>query len=161
MTGELRDRLLGLVRKASSESEDIQEFYRNVVNTLSRVPYYNWVGFYFLENGELVLGPYVGKPTEHVRIKVGQGVCGRAIAEQRTIVVDDVTKETNYLACSLETRSEIVIPIWVGKEIVGEIDIDSDDLAAFDEMDRSFLQEVAGIVGEKIASTRKGESSHG
>lgn len=154
MTGELRDRLLARIERASQESDDIQAFYREVVDTLSRIPYYNWVGFYFLRNGELVLGPYVGKPTEHVRIKVGQGVCGRAVAERRTIVVDDVTKESNYLACSLETRSEIVVPIWVADEIIGEIDIDSDDLAAFDQIDRGFLEKVASIVAETIASSR-------
>lgn len=154
MTGELRDRLLARIERASQESDDIQAFYREVVDTLSRIPYYNWVGFYFLKDGELVLGPYVGKSTEHVRIKAGQGVCGRAVAERRTIVVDDVTKESNYLACSLETRSEIVVPIWVADEITGEIDIDSDDLAAFDQIDRGFLEKVASIVGETIASSR-------
>ncbi len=155
MTGELRDRLLARIKRASQESDDIQAFYGKVVDTLSRIPYYNWVGFYFLKDGELVLGPYVGKPTEHVQIKVGQGVCGRAVAERSTIVVDDVTKESNYLACSLETRSEIVVPIWVGDEIIGEIDIDSDELAAFDQIDKDFLEEVAAIIGDTIASSRK------
>ncbi|HHY34894.1 MAG TPA: GAF domain-containing protein [Firmicutes bacterium] len=155
MTGDLRDRLLARIKAASQESDDIEAFYRKVVDTLSRIPYYNWVGFYFLKGGELVLGPYVGKPTQHVRIKVGQGVCGRAVAERSTIVVDDVTKESNYLACSLETRSEIVVPIWVGDKIIGEIDIDSDELAAFDQIDKDFLEEVAAIVGDTIASSRK------
>lgn len=155
MTGELRDRLLARIKRASQESDDIQAFYGKVVDTLSRIPYYNWVGFYFLKDGELVLGPYVGKPTEHVQIKVGQGVCGRAVAERSTIVVDDVTKESNYLACSLETRSEMVVPIWVGDEIIGEIDIDSDELAAFDQIDKDFLEEVAAIIGDTIASSRK------
>lgn len=152
MTGELQARLLGLIRSASETSQDLTAFYHKVVDILSRVPYYNWVGFYFLQGDELVLGPYVGKPTEHVRIKVGKGVCGRAVAEKKTIVVDDVSRETNYLACSPETRSEIVVPIWVGGKIVGEIDIDSDDLAAFDEVDRSFLEEVAAVVSSKMAS---------
>lgn len=69
MTGELRARLVGLVRGASETSQDLPEFYRKVVDILSRVPYYHWVGFYFLDGDELVLGPYVGKPTEHVRIR--------------------------------------------------------------------------------------------
>jgi GAF domain-containing protein len=81
---------------------------------------------------------------------VGQGVCGRAVAEKSTIIVDDVTKEDNYLACSLETKSEIVVPIWANGEIIGEIDIDSDDLAAFDDKDKIFLEEVAKIIGRKL-----------
>lgn len=79
-------------------------------------------------------------------------MCGRAVAEERTIVIDDVTREANYLACSLETRSEIVVPIWVGGKIVGEIDIDSDAPAAFNEMDRALLEEVAALVAAKMAS---------
>jgi GAF domain-containing protein len=145
------EKLTEEITTKANEIEDLNKFYEEVVRILSEnVPYYNWTGFYFMENGELVIGPYIGRPTEHVRIKVGQGVCGRAVAEKSTIIVDDVTKEDNYLACSLETKSEIVVPIWANGEIIGEIDIDSDDLAAFDEQDRIFLEHVAEIIGRKI-----------
>lgn len=70
--------------------------------------------------------------------------------KKNTIIVDDVTKEDNYLACSFETKSEIVVPIWVHGEIIGEIDIDSDDLGAFDEEDKRFLEKVAEIIGRKL-----------
>ncbi len=147
------ERLLPMVEKASREIDDLDYFYHEVVKILdSNVPYYNWTGFYFMQDGLLQLGPYIGRPTEHVKIKVGQGICGRAVAENSTIVVDDVTKEENYLACSIETKSEIVVPIRVGDEIIGEIDIDSDEKGAFDDDDRRFLEAVADIVSKKIAN---------
>lgn len=157
VTQALRSKLLPLVKEAAKNHADIQAFYKEVTEILSQVPHYNWVGFYLMQGGPqggvLVLGPYVGRPTRHVRINVGQGICGRAVAEASTIVVDDVTKESNYLACSLETLSEIVVPIWVKGQIVGEIDIDSDSRAAFDESDRQFLTEVAEIAGNKLLSS--------
>lgn len=147
------ERLITMVEKASKEIDDLNYFYHEVVKILdSNIPYYNWTGFYFMQDGLLKLGPYIGRPTEHVNIKVGQGICGRAVAENATIVVDDVTKEENYLACSIETKSEIVVPIRVGDEIVGEIDIDSDEKGAFDDDDRKFLEAVADIVSKKIAN---------
>ncbi|MCP2239926.1 GAF domain-containing protein [Thermoanaerobacterium thermosaccharolyticum] len=147
------ERLLPMVEKASREIDDLDYFYHEVVKILdSNVPYYNWTGFYFMQDGLLQLGPYIGRPTEHVKIKVGQGICGRAVAENSTIVVDDVTKEENYLACSIETKSEIVVPIRVGDEIIGEIDIDSDEKSAFDDDDRRFLEAVADIVSKKLAN---------
>lgn len=94
----------------------------------------------------LVLGPFVGAPTEHVRIPVSRGICGAAVAQQQTILVDDVASDPRYLACSLETRSEIVVPIRASGRIVGEIDIDSHTPAAFGPEDRAFLEQCAGIV---------------
>ncbi|MDI3310268.1 MAG: GAF domain-containing protein [Thermoanaerobacterium sp.] len=146
-------RLLSMIEKAFSEIDDLNYFYHEVVKILdSNLPYYNWTGFYFMEDGMLKLGPYIGRPTEHVKIKVGQGICGRAVVENATIVVEDVTKEDNYLACSIETKSEIVVPIRIGDEIIGEIDIDSDEKAAFDDDDKAFLEAVAEIVGKKVAN---------
>jgi len=164
---ELFKRLLSMIEKSSSEIDDLNYFYHEVVKILdSNLPYYNWTGFYFMEDGMLKLGPYIGRPTEHVKINVGQGICGRAVAENATIVVDDVTKEDNYLACSIETKSEIVVPIRIGDEIIGEIDIDSDEKAAFDDDDRAFLEAVAEIVSKKIKNdhiiskkTEKGETT--
>ncbi|HHW56982.1 MAG TPA: GAF domain-containing protein [Clostridia bacterium] len=143
--------LLKEIEVKAKEIEDIDRFYEEIVRILSKnVPYYNWTGFYFMKDGELVVGPYIGRPTEHVKIQVGQGVCGKAVAEKSTVIVEDVTKEDNYLACSLETKSEIVVPIWAHGEIIGEIDIDSDDLAAFDDQDRIFLERVAQIITNKL-----------
>jgi L-methionine (R)-S-oxide reductase len=99
-----------------------------------RLPSYSWVGFYMLDSSDenvLVLGPFRGASTEHVRIPVNEGICGAAITQDETVIVGDVSADPRYLACSLETRSEIVVPIRVRGRIVGEIDVDSHALNAF------------------------------
>jgi GAF domain-containing protein len=110
------------------------------------VPHYTWVGIYRLDRNELVLGPFRGKPSPHTRIPLGRGICGAAAAEKSTIVVDDVNADPRYLACSLETRAEIVVPIMAGPDVVGEIDIDSDTPAAFGAADRELLEQVAALL---------------
>jgi len=110
-------------------------------------PYYTWVGIYVIEEGaaepELVLGPFLGKPSPHTRIPLGRGICGAAATERQTIIVDDVNSDPRYLACSIETKSEIVVPIMNGDRVLGEIDIDSDRPAAFGTEDRVLLERVA------------------
>jgi GAF domain-containing protein len=122
-----------------------------VVSLLRRErQHYHWVGIYLLQEGELVLGPYVGKPTPHTRIPMGKGICGAAASTGQTIIVDDVNADPRYLACSVETRSEIVVPI-VGKgRVLGEIDIDSDQPTAFTDGDRRLLEMVAEILAERL-----------
>lgn len=95
----------------------------------------------------LVLGPFRGAPTEHVRIPVTQGICGAAVAQGETVIIDDVSTDPRYLSCSVETKSEIVVPIRVHGKVVGEIDIDSHDGAAFGLADRGFLEETAALIG--------------
>src|SRR5436190_3003590 len=116
-----------------------------VVDALhDRVEHYSWVGLYLVEGDDLVLGPWKGpQATEHVRIPVGQGVCGAAAASGETEVVDDVNADPRYLACFPSTRSEIVVPIARDGHVVGEIDIDSDRPAAFGDVDRELLERVA------------------
>lgn len=124
---------------------------RRTVSILkAEVPHYTWVGIYLLEGNDLVLGPFLGKPSPHARIPVGSGICGAAASEKETIVVDDVNADPRYLACSLETQSEIVVPIMSGGEVLGEIDIDSDARAAFSRADRAFLERVAALLAEKL-----------
>ena len=113
-------------------------------------PHYNWVGVYLLEGNELVLGPFVGKPTPHTRIPLNKGICGAAASSGKTVIVDDVNADPRYLACSLATRSEIVVPIVRAGRVLGEIDIDSDTPAAFTEEDRRLLEAVAEILAERI-----------
>ena len=114
------------------------------------VSYYNWVGFYLVnpkKQGELLLGPYVGEPTEHMKIPFGKGICGQAAETRKTFIVQDVTKEPNYLSCNPHVKSEIVIPIFKGETIMGELDIDSHTLSAFTKKDEAFLK----VTGEMVA----------
>jgi len=114
------------------------------------IPHYTWVGIYVLEGDELVLGPYIGKPSPHTRIPLGRGICGAAATEKATIVVDDVNADPRYLACSIETKSEIVVPIMRGADVLGEIDIDSDRPAAFGPADRALLEPVAAMLADRF-----------
>lgn len=111
---------------------------------------YFWVGFYIVEGGELILGPFQGTPA-CTRIKFGRGVCGTAWKEQRTLVVEDVEMFPGHIACSSLSRSEIVVPLIYNGEVVGEIDIDSTELATFDNVDRAFLERVAEIIAPFMA----------
>jgi L-methionine (R)-S-oxide reductase len=140
-----------LVREASASVHDAGLMMAEVVEFLHRErPLYNWVGIYLLKDGELVLGPYVGKPTAHTRISLNEGICGAAASTGETIIVDDVNSDPRYLACSLETRSEIVVPIKRDGRVLGEIDIDSDTPAAFTAEDRGLLEAVAEILSAKL-----------
>jgi GAF domain-containing protein len=119
---------------------------------------YNWVGFYMLEAKAnppmLVLGHYQGAMTPHTRIPLNQGICGAAASSGRTVVVDDVTKDSRYLACSLETKSEIVVPLFVRGQVAGELDIDSHFPAAFRDDDRKLVEYCALLVGRRLEAER-------
>ncbi len=139
--------VLSRVAGAIGSNTDAREAMTRAVAVLKEeIPYYSWVGIYLLEGRELVLGPYLGKPSPHTRIPLGQGICGAAATENATIVVDDVNADPRYLACSIETRSEIVVPIARGTHVLGEIDIDSDKPAAFGAADRQLLERVAALL---------------
>ena len=147
------DLLLGQVRGLATRAADATSLMAQTVELLRRErPHYQWVGVYLLEGETLALGPYVGKPTPHTRIPFNQGICGAAASTGKTIVVDDVNADPRYLACSLETRSEIVVPIQRDGNILGEIDIDSDTPAAFTDEDRRLLEAVAEILAGKLES---------
>ena len=124
-----------------------------------RLGHYDWVSFYMLERGRLgedpvlVLGPYVGAVTEHTRIPLNKGICGAAASTGRTVVIDDVSQDPRYLACSIETKSEIVVPIVVKGEVVGELDIDSHTRAAFQADDRQLVEHCARLVGQYLEKT--------
>lgn len=112
---------------------------------------YSWIGIYFVEGKYLVLGPWRGKQaTEHTKIPIGMGICGSAAQSGKTELVPDVSSDPRYLSCFVSTRSEIVIPIMKNEKVIGEIDIDSDVLDAFDEQDVAFLEKIADMLGEHI-----------
>jgi len=115
------------------------------------IDYYDWVGFYF-RNGdkeELVLGPYVGAPTDHTVIPFGKGICGQVAVSNQNFVVPDVQAQDNYIACSFTVKSEIVIPLFVNGENIGQIDIDSNVIDPFTTADERFLE----FVNAEIAKT--------
>jgi L-methionine (R)-S-oxide reductase len=149
------DGIVAEIRRFAERAESIDALQRFCVDLIARrLPWYNWTGFYMLDpedQGMLVLGAFHGAATDHVRIPVTEGICGAAVAQGETVIVDDVSADPRYLACSIETQSEIVVPIRVGGKIVGEIDIDSHRLRAFDAGDRKFLEECAEVVGEFLA----------
>lgn len=120
-------------------------------------PRFDWVGVYLLgESGEeLWLHNYVGSPTEHAKIPVGTGVCGTAVVEKANLIVDDVSKVENYLACDPDVQSEMVVLIRAGDDIFGQIDLDSSDKAAFTEDDEAAIASVADKLAEQIAAERR------
>lgn len=135
----------------SPSLESLQEFI--VAAIAQHLPHYNWSGFYMIDPSDqetLILGPFVGAPTTHIRIPVTQGICGAAVVAGSTVIIDDVAADPRYLSCSIETKSEIVVPIYAQGKVVGEIDIDSHDPAAFRAADKLFLEEVAKVVGNYI-----------
>ena len=143
--------VLERVTTAIREAADGRRAMAAAVGVLKgEVPDYSWVGVYLLDGNELVLGPFVGKPSPHTRIPLGRGICGAAATEKTTIIVDDVNADPRYLACSIETMSEIVVPIMAGSEVLGEIDIDSDHLAAFSGEDQTLLEAVAAQLATRM-----------
>jgi GAF domain-containing protein len=152
----LSDELTNLANSADSAEHLMVMIVERLQELLK---HYNWVGFYMLEvtadsaEPMLVLGPYAGAATPHTRIPLHQGICGAAVSSAQTVVVDDVNADPRYLACSLETKSEIVAPVFVNGKVVGELDIDSHQPAAFTADDRQLVEHCAGLVGRYLETT--------
>jgi L-methionine (R)-S-oxide reductase len=146
------------VNELAQSSRTAQDFMQSIVKVLhDRMLKYNWVGFYLLEPGSqppvLVLGAFEGAMTPHTRIPLNQGICGAAASSGQTVVVDDVSKDSRYLACSLETKSEIVVPVFAFGKVVGELDIDSHFPAAFTPQHQALVQHCAQLVGKKLETS--------
>jgi GAF domain-containing protein len=144
----------------SKTSRDADELMKGLVKLIhERLLKYNWVGFYMLEPGAqppmLALGAFEGAMTPHTRIPLNQGICGAAASSGKTVVVDDVASDPRYLACSLETKSEIVVPVFVKGKVAGELDIDSHFPAAFGREDQAFVEHCAALVGKKLETAHK------
>jgi L-methionine (R)-S-oxide reductase len=145
------DEIVGLVEDKVDSHSTRDEILRYAVEILKQErEHYNWVGIYLVDGETLVLHNYIGKPTEHTRIPIGKGVCGAAVADGANQIVGDVTKLDNYLACSDETRAEIVVLIRRGLEILGQIDIDSDLENAFTKHDEALLSRVADLIARRF-----------
>ena len=148
--------LAGLCEQARALLEGERDPVANAANLSSLIfhslPELNWAGFYWLKGGELVLGPFQGKPA-CVRIAVGKGVCGTAVAERRTLVVPDVDAFPGHIACDSASRSEVVVPIALGGKVIGVLDIDSPVKSRFDEEHARALET---IVADFVAATDLG-----
>ena len=148
---EVRAEVTALAESALSAEQLMQGMVKLLHDRMLK---YNWVGFYMLEPGAqppiLVLGAFEGAMTPHTRIPLNQGICGAAASSGQTVVVDDVAKDPRYLACSLETKSEIVVPVFASGKVVGELDIDSHFPAAFTPEHQDFVQHCAMLVGKKL-----------
>jgi L-methionine (R)-S-oxide reductase len=157
LVAEVKEEIDRISRAAGS----VEDFMWETVKMLhDRMLKYNWVGFYMLEKRSsdsqpqmLALGPYQGAMTPHTRIPLNQGICGAAASTGKTIVVDDVNLDNRYLACSTETKSEIVVPLFVHGKVVGELDIDSHFPAAFGDDDRTLVEYCASLVGKQLEKT--------
>src|SRR6266542_691076 len=151
---EIRKEVTELAQSARTANELMQSMVKLLHE---RVLKYNWVGFYMLEPGAppmLALGAFQGAMTPHTRIPLNEGICGAAASTGQTVVVDDVSKDPRYLACSLETRSEIVVPIFAHGKVVGELDIDSHFAAAFTPEHQTLVQHCAMLVGKKLETSQ-------
>ncbi len=141
------------VARALEGCADASEAIRSVVELVhASSPRHNWTGIYLMdERGDLVLAHYIGAPSPHTRISLDRGICGAAARQKATVIVDDVARDARYLACSLETKSEIVVPIMKAGAVLGEIDIDSHAPAAFGDEDRRALEGVAALLARRLA----------
>src|ERR1700682_710109 len=151
---EVRNEITALAERSPAAKNLMQGVCQQLHERMLK---YNWVGFYMLEAGArppmLVLEAFVGAMTPHTRIPLNQGICGAAASSGRTVVVDDVSKDPRYLACSLETKSEIVVPVFVGGTVVGELDVDSHFAAAFTPEHQDLVQYCASLVGKKLEAS--------
>lgn len=145
---ELRTQIIDILKHSNVLRED--KLLKICHLLKDNIDYYDWVGFYF-KNGdkeELILGPYAGEPTDHTIIPFGKGICGQVAVSNKNFVVPDVSAQDNYIACSISVRSEIVVPLFVDGENIGQIDIDSEVLDAFTDLDERFLEDVNSLIAK-------------
>ncbi|WEK69911.1 MAG: GAF domain-containing protein [Candidatus Chryseobacterium colombiense] len=147
---ELKKRLSSILESPKHNTEEKLEKVCHLLD--QEISYFNWTGFYF-KNGdkdELKLGPYVGAPTDHTIIPYGKGICGQVAVSNETFVVPDVNEESNYLSCSIDTKAEIVVPIFKDGKNIGQIDIDSHTIDPFTAEDRELLEWLCNEVSKIV-----------
>ncbi|GCD76678.1 GAF domain containing protein [Thermaurantimonas aggregans] len=151
---QIKNRISALLDSENTAEERLLEVCK-VIN--SSLPHMDWVGFYFMndEKQVLELGPFVGEPTDHTVIPYGRGICGQVAVSGTTLNVADVSQSDNYLACSLATKSEIVIPLNDGAgKLIGQLDIDSHVLNRFDDETSAFLEEICQLISQKVYTSQ-------
>ena len=151
MSDNLKSRVEALAASETPDEEVLKEIVKLAHETH---PIRDWSGIYLMVDGVLVVGPFAGsdEPPDHARIEVGDGVCGTAVAKDRNQIVADVRELENYLACSINTRSELVVLIHHEGQIVGQFDIDSDTVGAFTPDDEALLEDLAALVAPRVAA---------
>lgn len=146
-----RSQLVNGIQTALESAETHQRVLEEAVKLIDDYSEdFNWTGFYMMDGDVLRVGPYIGPVTEHTVIELNRGICGAAASQKRTVVVDDVRSDSRFLACSIHTRSEIVVPLLDGETVIGEIDIDSNRPGNFTAEDRKMLEAVAKIIVERL-----------
>lgn len=149
-----RIELIEKVKLAISDKYSEEDILRSAIELIDAYSDgYNWTGFYMLKNGILEVGPYVGPETPHTKIELNSGICGAAASQKKSVLVDDVNADPRFLACSITTKSEIVVPLMDGDNCLGEIDIDSNQPAFFTDDDRLMLEKIAEIVVKRLKQT--------
>ncbi len=147
--------LLEEIKQSLAASNEIETALKVICEKINTgLDHYDWVGFYFMDhsNQKLHLGPYVGAPTDHTVIDFGKGICGQVAISGETYFAADVNAESNYIACSIDVKSEIVVPLYQGEMLIGQIDIDSHRVDRFQKEDESFLKEVNRLISERFTS---------
>ncbi len=156
MIDDRRKQLIDNIRIAIANNGNETAVLKTVVELIDGFSeHFNWTGFYLMKDGYLEVGPYVGPETPHTRIELSKGICGAAARDQQSIIVDDVNADPRFLACSISTRSEIVVPLMDGATVLGEIDIDSNQPSHFKQADKEMLEAIAGIVVDRLRIIRR------
>lgn len=155
MIDDTRRQLIDNIRIAVLDKTDETEILTESIKLIDAFSDgYDWTGFYLVKDGILEVGPYVGPETPHKKIELAQGICGAAVLQKQSIVVDDVNADPRFLACSINTKSEIVIPLMDGDKALGEIDIDSNQPAFFTKEDREMFEEIAEVIVARLKQIR-------
>jgi len=155
MDGERRQ-LIDNVRIAIASQKSEPEVLKAAVELIDDFSDgFSWTGFYMMKNGALEVGPYVGPETPHTRIDLNSGICGAAASQKKSIIVDDVTGDPRFLACSPHTKSEIVVPLLDGDVVLGEIDIDSNQRGFFNNADKKMFEKIATTIVTRLKDLRK------
>ncbi len=148
---DARSQLVDNIRIAISEKNSEHDVLNEAVELIDQFSDdFDWTGFYLMRDKILEVGPYVGPETPHTRIELDKGICGAAASLKKAIIVDNVQADSRFLACSLTTKSEIVVPLMDGERVIGEIDIDSNQPSFFKEVDRKMLEAIADIIVHRL-----------
>lgn len=150
MKGTYRDLVVAVRGLLDGEHDYIANAANLAAYAIDVLPEVNWIGFYFVRNNELVVGPFAGKPA-CTRIAIGTGVCGTAVAQEKTLVVEDVHQFDGHIACDPLSRSEVVVPLWHGGRIIGVLDVDSPVAGRFDDQDAAGLEALAEVYVSSLA----------